>query len=79
MPIRRPISREERLVRREELANEAAAGRLALPGAIRADPNQGNPIGNGAGQSNPGNSHEDRRSVRVHLGLCSAEPGRRDR
>jgi len=35
MPIRRPISREERLVRREELANEAAAGRLALPGAIR--------------------------------------------
>jgi putative transcriptional regulator len=35
MPIRRSVSREEKLARRQELAKEAANGMLALPGAIR--------------------------------------------
>ncbi len=35
MPIRRTVSREEKLARREALAKEAADGTLALPGAIR--------------------------------------------
>jgi len=35
MRMRGSISREEKLARREELANQAAAGKLALPEAIR--------------------------------------------
>ena len=35
MRIRRPISREENFIRREKLADDAAAGKLVLPDAIK--------------------------------------------
>lgn len=35
MPIHKPLSRDESLSRRHEVARKAAAGELRLPGAIR--------------------------------------------